>query len=248
MLQALILAGGLGTRLRAIVDDRPKPMATIADKPFLVHQIEYLKAQGVTHIVLCVGYLHEYVQAYFGDGSAWGVQIDYSIEAEPLGTGGALRHAEQFVRGPFLVLNGDYFLDIDLQELVAFHAAQKAQPQGCWGTLALTAVSDVRSYGSVTLDPDHRIVQFREKSAAQVAAPGLINAGIYVLEPDVLQMIPAAQKVSIEKEVFPALMQHGRPLCGFEARGFFVDIGTPEGYYRFCEYIEGRESARVPQH
>jgi NDP-sugar pyrophosphorylase family protein len=239
-MQAFILAGGLGTRLRSIVDDQPKPMADIEDKPFLAHQIEQLKAQGVRHVILCVGYLHDLVMSYFGNGEAWGVQIDYSIETSPLGTGGALKHAEHFVNDTFLVLNGDSFFDIDLQELMRFHQARKKEDEDCIGTLALTTVPDASRYGSVLLNGKGRIVTFTEKSAEREASSGLINAGVYVLEPNILASIPVAEKVSIERTVFPSFMRNGSRLYGYEGQEFFVDIGTPEGYYRFCDYVKDR--------
>lgn len=248
-MQAFILAGGLGTRLRSIIDDQPKPMADIENKPFLAHQIEQLKAQDITQVILCVGYLHDHVLSYFGDGEAWGVHIDYSIETSPLGTGGALKHAQAFVDGSFLVLNGDSYFDIDLQQLIRFHEARKKEDKGCVGTLALTTVPDAGRYGSVLLNGKGRIVNFTEKSAANGAAAGLINAGVYVLEPEILETIPRAQKVSIERTVFPSFtsaslstgLGNGSRLYGYEGDEFFVDIGTPEGYYLFREYVKGRD-------
>jgi len=238
-MQAFILAGGLGIRLRSIVDDQPKPMADIDNKPFLAHQIEQLKAQGIRQVILCVGYLHDQVLSYFGNGEAWGVRIDYSIETSPLGTGGALKHAQSFVDGTFLVLNGDSFFDIDLQQLICFHEARKKEDKGCVGTLALTTVPDAARYGSVLLNGKGRIANFTEKSTANGDVAGLINAGVYVLEPEILETIPAAQKVSIERTVFPSFLGNGSRLYGYEGAEFFVDIGTPEGYYLFREYVKG---------
>jgi NDP-sugar pyrophosphorylase family protein len=239
-MRAFILAGGLGTRLRSIVEDQPKPMADIENKPFLAHQIEQLKAQGITHVILCVGYMHDHVMSYFGNGETWGMRIDYSIETSPLGTGGALKHAERFVDDTFLVLNGDSFFDIDLNQLMRFHQARKIEDEGCVGTLALTTVHDATRYGSVLLNGKGQIVTFAEKSAFSEASTGLISAGIYVLEPGILEAIPPAEKVSIERTVFPSFMGNGSHLCGYEGEGFFVDIGTPDGYYKFSEYVKER--------
>ncbi len=244
-MRAFILAGGLGTRLRSIVNDQPKPMADIEDKPFLAHQIEYLRAQGISHVILCVGYLHDNVLSYFGSGQAWGMQIDYSIEATPLGTGGALKHAERFIDNSFLLLNGDSFFDIDLKKLISFHQARKYEDEAYGGTLALTTVPDASRYGSVQLDENGRILKFSEKVstnsavAAEISA-GLINAGVYVLEKKILKTIPTEQKVSLERMVFPALMKNGSHLYGYEGQEFFVDIGTPQGYYKFCDYVKER--------
>ena len=250
-MQALILAGGLGTRLRAIVNDRPKPMASIEDsstgsaKPFLEYQLEFLKSHSITHVVLCVGHLHQHIQEYFGNGSQWGVSIDYSIEEELLGTGGAIKHAENYLNGTFLALNGDSFFDIDLGELIQFHMDKKAKgPNRCYlGTIALTKVQDATNYGLAVLNKDNTILSFAEKSAVRSAGSSdanHINAGIYVLEPEILSSVPPFQKVSIEREVFPAVLSSGGYLGGYPADGFFIDIGTPAGYNRFRNYLKER--------
>jgi len=239
-MRALILAGGLGTRLRPVVSDRPKPMAEVGDAPFLAHQIDFLGRHGVTDIVLCVGYLHEQVRDYFGDGATWGVRIDYSVEDEPLGTGGALKLAERFVDGPFLLLNGDSYFDIDLRALIAAHAARAAADPRTIGTLALAEVPDARAYGSVALGPGGRVEAFVEKSGEPILG-NLINAGIYVLHSTVNEFVPAARRVSIERDVFPALISAGRHLFGYPAPGYFIDIGTPAGYAAFRRFIEERD-------
>ncbi|MBI5031571.1 MAG: nucleotidyltransferase family protein [Chloroflexi bacterium] len=237
-MQALILAGGLGTRLRSIVSDKPKPLANIGGKPFLEYQIEFLKKHQIDHLVLCVGYLCEQVVEYFGDGSRWDVQIDYSIEEELLGTGGAVKHAEKYLQGTFLTLNGDSFFDLDLAAFIQFHARQKSEAkQECHlGTLALTQVQDARGYGSVRLGQANRIVDFSAKSTASNGSH-LINAGIYVLEPAFLDFIPSSKRVSLEQETFPLVLEKGFHLLGYPANGFFVDIGTPTGYSVFRNHV-----------
>lgn len=244
-MRVLILAGGLGKRLRSLVNDRPKPMAAIGEKPFLEYQLEFLRANGFRDVVFCLGYLHEQVEDYFGDGSRWSLNIDYSVETERLGTGGALKFAERFVQGTFVVLNGDSFFGVEMDQLVRFHRRKMdAAPDGGYlGSIALTRVEETGNYGSVTLDSSSRITGFYEKVDARV--PGQngsrqINAGIYVLEPAILDLIPESQQVSIEKEVFPALLSSGRMLGGCPLDGFFVDIGTPEGYEAFREYRKER--------
>ena len=244
-MQALILAGGLGKRLRPLVNDRPKPMALVDDKPFLEYQVEFLRANGFQSVVFCVGYLYEHVEAYFGDGSRWGLKIDYSIETEQLGTGGALKLAERYVRGTFAVLNGDSFFGVDLGKLLHFHRrhVESAPEGGYLGSIALTRVEEMGNYGSVTLDSNERITGFYEKTEREVAGQnGLpqVNAGIYLLEPAILDVIPASQPVSIEREVFPALLKGGSRLGGCPMDGFFVDIGTPEGYQAFIAYQKER--------
>ncbi|MGH7597992.1 MAG: nucleotidyltransferase family protein [bacterium] len=239
-MQALILAGGLGTRLRSVVNDKPKPMAAVSDKPFIEYQIEFLKRYDINHLILCVGYLYEQIQNYFGNGGKWGIRIDYSIEKELLGTAGALKQAQSFIDETFLVLNGDTYFDINLKDLIKFHQRKNAEHDSI-GTLALTAIQDARNFGAVTIDAEHKILRFEEK-AERAEASKLINAGIYVLAPEILQHIPSAQKVSLEKETFPALLNQGHRLFGYETTGYFVDIGTPAGYQGFQQYISGMRS------
>lgn len=236
-MQALILAGGLGTRLRSLVNDRPKPMVSIGDKPFLEYQIEFLKYYQVTRLILCVGYLYQHIQGYFGDGGDWGVRIHYSIENQPLGTAGALKNAERFVKGTFLVLNGDSYFELDLDQLVRLHESMRAGTRRCIGTIALAQAWDTRGYGSVRLNQENRILSFEEKPDDSNASTK-INAGIYVLEPGILNFVQPRKKVSLEREIFPSVLERGHQLFGYPAQGFFVDIGTPEGFCRFQNYIQ----------
>jgi NDP-sugar pyrophosphorylase family protein len=233
---ALVLAGGAGTRLRSVVSDRPKPMAQAAGRPFLEHQIEWLARSGVHHVVLCVGYLHDHVQRYFGDGRDFEVALHYSVEQEFLGTGGALKLAQPFVHDTCLVLNGDSWLDVDLAALLRTHRKHQTEDVSTAGTLVLTEVPETRDFGSVRLDASGRILQFVEKS--DVVGPGWVSAGIYLMEKSVLTGIPAGRSVSLEREVFPSLLREGSCLWGSRNPGFFVDIGTPDGYGRFCNHVE----------
>ena len=240
-MRAAILAGGLGTRLRSIVTDRPKPMAVIAGKPFLEHQIEFLKCGGVTDVVLCVGYLHEHIERHFGDGARWGVNIFYSVEQELLGTAGALKHAARFLPGRFLALNGDSFHEFAAEAVAGFHIGQ--QPCGtdgaCLGTIVLTEADATRGYGSVAINDRHRVLGFTEKPETATASRW-INAGVYFLEPSIFDLIPSGRKVSLERETFPAALQRGYHIFGYPSSGYFVDIGTTEGFRRFGEYLHGR--------
>lgn len=234
--QALILAGGLGTRLREIVDDRPKAMATLGDKPFLQYQIEFLRRHEVNEIVLAVGYRYEHIMRYFGDGNAWDVHIEYAVESTPLGTAGAIRNAGAGLRDRFWVLNGDSYFDIDLAEFRRRYRSYRESDARCLGALAVTEMAERRAYGSILLDRQHRIRSFHEKSP-QVEGPAWINAGIYLLEKQILQFIPSGRKVSLEKETFPEVVTSEYTLYGYPASGFFVDIGTPAGYRKFEHYI-----------
>jgi NDP-sugar pyrophosphorylase family protein len=235
-MKAFILAGGFGTRLRSVVNDRPKPLAPIQNAPFLEHQLRYLRANGVHEFVFCVGYRHEQIQEYFGDGRKWDVSIAYSVEGQPLGTAGALKNAERFVDGTFLVVNGDTYFDLSIRSLLNAHDQFRGRDVRCLGTLALTRVDDPSEFGSVHLNSKGAVVEFREKSATRLAVH-YINAGIYLLEPRILDLIPFSQKVSLEREVFPRVRDSGQLLYGHCADGFFCDIGTPEGYHRFQEHV-----------
>ena len=238
-MQAVILAGGLGMRLREVVAERPKAMAAVAGKPFLAYLIEQLRAQGLSDVVLCVGHLGDQIRDHFGDGSRWGVSIRYAVEQELLGTAGALKNAEPFIDGTFLVLNGDSYLDDDLRQVVAFHERRRTIPQMV-GTVATVTVDDAAAYGALELGPRLRIAGFAEKGAS---GWGWINAGVYALEPQVLEVIPAGRPVSLERETFPRLLEQGYYLYACPMEGFFVDIGTPQGYRAFQSYI----AAKGPQ-
>jgi len=217
-----------------VVNDRPKPLAPIGTTPFLEHQLSFLKAQQIRNFVLCVGYRHEQIEEYFGDGGRWGISITYSVEERPLGTGGALKLAQRFAQDTFLVLNGDTFFDLDIEGLVRTHRQHCSRNPNCEGTIALTQVEDSSQYGSVVFGADLAITGFREKSAGG-EPPHFVSAGVYVLEPRVLDRIPSSQSVSLERDVYPQLLGD-RGLYAYPVDGFFIDIGTPEGFHRFGEY------------
>ena len=217
----IILVGGLGTRLRSVVSDRPKVLAQVRDKPFLAYLLEQIADAGVRYVVLCIGYQGEQVQATFGDAYA-GMSLVYSQESTPLGTAGALRSALPLFRSdPVLVMNGDSFCRVDLSSFWTWHRARAAN-----ATLLLTQVSDTQRYGRVQVGDDGHVLAFEEKS--HQSTPGLINAGIYSLSHRLLKTIPPIKVVSLEREIFPAWI--GRGLYGYRSEGSFLDIGTPEGY------------------
>jgi NDP-sugar pyrophosphorylase family protein len=234
-MKAMILAGGLGTRLQEAVPDQPKPMAPAAGKPFLEHLVEWLRDQGFDDLVLCVGHQAAQIRDHFADGRGWGVHIAYALEASPLGTGGALKNASDYVRGTTLVLNGDSYLDVDLRAIVAAHLAKRLADGRAVATLAAVRVEEATAGGALEMDCAGRIVGFREKHEL---GPGWINGGIYVLEPELWEAIPDGRPVSIERDTFPRLLAEGYHLYSYPALGFFVDIGTPQGYRRFQEYME----------
>jgi D-glycero-alpha-D-manno-heptose 1-phosphate guanylyltransferase len=221
-LKAVLLVGGLGTRLRSVVPSTPKALASIGERPFLELLVRQLSAQGIRHLVLCTGYLAEQIEEVLEDGREFGVTIEYSKEETPLGTGGALKLAQRYVQddSDFLVLNGDSFLEADFGALMSFHKRH----QGV-ATIAVVSAENAGRYGTVCFGADNRVQEFREKTGSN--DPGIINAGVYVLSGSLLDKIPSGS-VSLERDVFPGLLQHG--VYAFEQRGIFIDIGTPDDY------------------
>lgn len=226
---AAILAGGLGTRLRSVVADRPKVLAPVAGRPFLAHLLDRLSSAGVGKVVLLVGYAAEQVKAAFGEEYG-GMRLAYSAEPEPRGTGGAVRLAlPHFDGDAVLLLNGDSFCDVDLTAFRAFHLEEPRS-----AALTLTRVPNAGRFGRVNLDTDGRVVGFEEKRAN--AGPGWINAGVYLLPRRLLEEIPADRAVSLEREVFPDWVARGL-VRAFPAGGRFIDIGVPESYAAASEFF-----------
>lgn len=221
--KVFILAGGFGTRLRSKISDLPKSMAPVAGRPFLEWQLMALKAQGFADIVLCLGYLSDKIIDYFGDGSKFGVKIDYSIEEEPLGTAGAIRNASDFIDDTFLLLNGDTFFDVDYRALLDFHEGKEAAL-----SLSLVMVEDATRYGSVRIDINSRVAGFEEKRPDALEL-GYINAGVYAIEPSILDYIAPGKAVSLENEIIPTIISK-EPVFGYVSDGYFIDIGTPDSY------------------
>ena len=231
-IKVLILAGGLGTRIRPLFTDCPKSMIPFNGKPFLEIQMEMLADQGFSSFVLCIGHRAEQIVKHFGDGQSWGWQITYSREPEPLGTGGALRYAEKHLTAPFLLMNGDTYLSMDYGALVEIH---QTSPQAV-GTITLCMKDDTQRYGQVVVNHQSCIQEFREKQTT--VGPGWVNAGVYIFEPHILHHIPAVGSVSLERDVFPALISADASLYAYKARQTFIDIGTPEGYRKLLVELE----------
>ncbi len=223
-MQAIILAGGLGSRLRPVVNDAPKSMARVAGRPFLEYLLAQLRSNGWTRALVCAGFLAEAIESHFGDGRRWDMELEYSTESEPRGTAGALKLAEPMLVGDrWLLMNGDSLFDISLQELVDAHIQKPSLI-----TIALARVADGQRYGRVTCAPDGMITAFAEKTDA--ATPALINSGLYIIERPLLDLIPADRPVSLEREVIPALVGEG--VRGVPFDGYFIDIGVPKDYAR----------------
>jgi mannose-1-phosphate guanylyltransferase len=228
-MQAVILVGGEGTRLRPLTSRRPKPVITLVDRPFLAYMLEWLRGHGVDDVILSCGFEPTKVREALGDGEALGLELRYVVEPEPRGTAGALKYADEQVGldERFLMLNGDVLTDVDVTAQLAQHEAT-----GAVGTLGLVPVDDPSAYGLVLCDAAHAVTGFLEKPAPS-QLDGIdryyISAGIYVLQRSVLEMIDSGRNVSIEREVWPALVGHG--LYGSHADGaYWMDIGTPERY------------------
>jgi D-glycero-alpha-D-manno-heptose 1-phosphate guanylyltransferase len=218
---AIILAGGLGTRLQSVVSDRPKALALVAGRPFLYFLLDQLADAGIKDVVLCVGHRADQVRQTMGDHHR-GMVLRYSLETEPLGTGGALRLAlDACTANPLLVANGDSILRTDLRTFFTWHATSGAK-----ASVLLAQVPDAARFGRVEVDPEGHILHFMEKDGR--SHPGAINAGYYLIDRSWISQIPAGRMVSLETEVFPTWI--GREFFAKETPGIFLDIGTPESY------------------
>jgi D-glycero-alpha-D-manno-heptose 1-phosphate guanylyltransferase len=221
-MRALLLVGGMGTRLRSVVPNAPKPMATVGERPFLELLVQQLSRQNIRQLVMCTGYRAEDIERHLGDGHSFGVKIEYSRELSPLGTGGAVKFAEPFLHGSsdFLVLNGDSFMEIDFQRLVQFH-----RELGGVASLAVFRTRNEMRYGTVQTRTGGLVTGFAEKTNAE--PNDLVNAGVYLFNKEILDHIPDGP-CSLERDVFPKLLPRG--IYAHEQQGMFIDIGTPEDY------------------
>jgi mannose-1-phosphate guanylyltransferase len=239
--QAIVLVGGEGTRLRPLTDSVPKPALTLVDRPFLAYMIEWLGAHGVTEAVLACGFLPDQLREALGAGEHEGVKLTYVTEPERRGTAGAIRFAAEALGerldDRFLALNGDVLTDLDLTALLRAH-----EERGAAATIGLYGVEDSSSFGLVECDPAGAVLDFREKTGE--AVPGAISAGAYVLERPVLDLIPPGREFSIERDVFPRLVGEG--LCALPLAGYWMDIGVPERYLQATwDILEGRVETAV---
>lgn len=224
-MKAIILAGGFGTRLKDVVPDVPKPMAPVRGAPFLKLLIDRLVLSGVNELILSTGYLHETIYEYFGNGSEYNASIDYCVEQEPLGTGGAVLKALGMVGNEdVLIVNGDTYAGVSIDKLITFHNQQKTVI-----TMAVIPMKDASRYGCVQLSHDGKVVSFLEKSTVK---NGLINSGVYIANSGLQGMFPQG-KLSLELDVLPALAHKGL-LAALVQHVPFIDIGMPEDYLEFC--------------
>jgi mannose-1-phosphate guanylyltransferase len=223
---AVVLVGGKGTRLRPLTLSAPKPMLPTAGVPFLNHLLSRIRDAGVSHVILGTSYQAEVFEDYFGDGSRMGLEIEYVVEKEPLDTGGAIRNvADRLTAQDALIFNGDILSGVDLRDLVSTHRETDADV-----TLHLRKVPDPSRFGSVTTDEEGRVLDFLEKTLHPPTDQ--INAGCYVFRKSVLESIPAGRRVSVERETFPQLLAQGAHLRGFVDASYWLDMGSPETFVR----------------
>jgi NDP-sugar pyrophosphorylase family protein len=221
-MKAVLLVGGLGTRLRSVVPSTPKPLAAVGGKSFLQLLVQQLRNQGIHNLVMCTGYLGEQVQSEFGDGRLWDAVIEYSQEVTPLGTAGAVKLAQKYLQHEreFLVMNGDSFLEIDFDQLIRFHRGHNGPV-----SMAVLQVENAARYGTVKMEARGRVSGFSEKTGRENL--GVVNAGVYVFNHAVFEFIPDGP-ASLERDVFPRILDRG--LYAQEQHGMFIDIGTPQDY------------------
>ncbi len=231
-MKTCIMCGGEGTRLRPLTFDRPKPMIPLLNKPSVVHLVEHLALEGFNDIVVTLGYLGGEIEAALGDGSMYGVHIEYVHEKEKLGTAGGVKNAEEIFEGePFMVVGGDHVMNPGLREFYRFHEKNDAPV-----TIGLIPIDDPREYGIADMDVNNRITRFFEKPGPGEIFSNLASTGIYVCDPEVLDWIPK-QKYDFAKDLFPAIMGKGENINGFLVHGRWTDIGNPQAYREACRWM-----------
>ncbi len=228
-MKAVVMAGGEGSRLRPLTIGRPKPMVPVVNKPVMAHILDLLKRNGITEVIVTVQYLADMIQDFFGNGQGLGMHIEYAVEEVPLGTAGSVKNAEPFLPKdePFLIISGDALTDFNLGEILAFH-----QERNAIATLTLYRVPNPLEYGVIITDADGRVTQFQEKPSWGEVISDTVNTGIYIIQPEVLDLIEPGKSVDWSKDIFPKLLQDGAPLYGYVASGYWCDIGNIQEYMR----------------
>jgi mannose-1-phosphate guanylyltransferase len=224
-MKAVILVGGLGTRLRPLTCNTPKPMIPLVNQPFIEWMLLRLRDQGISEVVLAVQYLADRFRAALGDGSRLEMKLHIVEEPEPRGTAGAVKNVEYLLDGPTFVFNGDVMTDLDLRAMLAFHREKQSKV-----TISLTPVEDPTQFGLVEMDAENRVKRFLEKPRAEDITTSLINAGTYIIEPDIFRYVPPDQFYMFERGLFPVMLQTGDPMYGFPSRAYWTDIGKPQTY------------------
>jgi mannose-1-phosphate guanylyltransferase / phosphomannomutase len=241
-MKAVVMAGGEGTRLRPLTSNQPKPMVSIVGKPCMEHIIELAREHGFEDVIVTVAFLPQAIRGYFGDGGSLGVNIEYSVEESPLGTAGSVRLARGSLDETFLVISGDALCDFDLTKLVEFH-----RERGAAATIALKRVENPLEFGIVVTDSEGRVERFLEKPSWSQVFSDTINTGVYVLEPEVLRHVPTDRPYDFSKELFPLLLEMGRPVYGFVVDGYWQDIGNLTQYRQAnFDALDGLVKLNIP--
>lgn len=224
-MKAVILVGGQGSRLRPLTCNTPKPMIPLVNQPFIEWMLLRLRDQGITEVVLAVQYLAERFRDLLGDGSRLEMKLHIIEEPEPRGTAGAVKNVEHLLDGPTFIFNGDVMTDLDLRAMLDFH-----QEKGSKVTISLTPVEDPTQYGLVEMNGNNQVRRFLEKPRAEDITTNLINAGTYIIEPEIFRYVPPDQYYMFERGLFPVVLQTGDPMFGFPSRAYWTDIGKPPTY------------------
>jgi len=224
-MKALFLAGGMGTRLQPLTDKLPKPMVPIMNKPLLERTMLNLKKCGISEVIISTCYQPEYIKDYFGNGDHLNLKIKYIVEDSPMGTGGAIKKAEDYFKESFVVFNSDILSDIDLSKMIDFHKSKQVL-----ATIAVTEVQDPSIYGVIEYDTRGYVVSFKEKPKPGETSSKSINAGIYIFEPAIFKMIAGNRAISIEREIFPKLLEKAQKIGAYQSGSYWMDIGTIEKY------------------
>lgn len=224
-MKAVILVGGLGTRLRPLTCNTPKPMIPLVNQPFIEHMLEKLRDQGIDEAILAVQYLADRFREALGDGERLGMRVHIVEEPEPRGTAGAVKNVEHMLDGTTFVFNGDVLTDLDLRAMLAYH-----RERGSKLTIALTPVEDPTAFGLVETDAEGRIRRFIEKPNRDEVTTDMINAGTYLIEPEIFRYVPPAQHYMFERGLFPVVLQTGDPMYGYPSRAYWTDVGKPSTY------------------
>lgn len=236
-MNAVIMAGGYGTRLKSISGDLPKPMVDLAGKPVLEHTLLLLRRNGIENVCMSLHYSPEVIREYFGSGEKWGMRISYHVEPKPLGTAGGVKACRDFTGSrDFLVISGDCVCNFDLRVLMEAH-----RRHGSAVTMALVPHSAPLSYGIVLTDNLGRVVSFTEKPRWRQVVSDMINTGIYVISPKAMELVPEGEPYDFSKQLFPALLEKGTEIRALPMEGYWCDIGTPRAYHQCCiDAIDGR--------
>ncbi len=241
-MKAVIMAGGFGTRIRPLTTSLPKPMLPLVNLPIMEHIVRLLRRHGFLDLVVLLYYQPQVIRDYFGDGSDWGVKMTYVTPTKDLGTAGAVKAASPYLDGPFLVISGDLLTDMDLTAMKDYHL-----DKGAWATLGLVSVVNPLQFGVVITDKEGRIVKFLEKPGWGEVFSDTINTGVYMLEPQVLEWIPQDEEFDFSKDLFPRLLEEGKPLYGYHTRDYWRDIGDPESYRQaHYDIFDGMVRVEIP--